>query len=46
MENGDVVMLDVGADLHNYAADVTRTIPVNGKFSPAQREIYEIVYNY
>lgn len=44
MENGDVVVLDVGADLHNYAADVTRTIPVNGKFSPAQREIYEIVY--
>ena len=44
MEDGDVVVLDVGADLHNYAADVTRTIPVNGKFSPAQREIYEIVY--
>jgi Xaa-Pro aminopeptidase len=44
MENGDVVVLDVGADLHNYAADVTRTIPVNGTFSPAQREIYDIVY--
>jgi len=44
MEDGDVVVLDIGADLHNYAADVTRTIPVNGKFSPAQREIYEIVY--
>jgi Xaa-Pro aminopeptidase len=44
MEDGDVVVLDVGADLHNYAADVTRTIPVNGKFSPAQREIYDIVH--
>lgn len=44
MQDGDVVVMDVGADLHNYAADVTRTIPVNGKFSPAQREIYEIVY--
>jgi Xaa-Pro aminopeptidase len=44
MQDGEVVVLDVGADLHYYAADVTRTIPVNGKFSPAQREIYEIVY--
>jgi Xaa-Pro aminopeptidase len=44
MQDGDVAVLDVGADLHYYAADVTRTIPVNGKFSPAQREIYEIVY--
>jgi Xaa-Pro aminopeptidase len=44
MQDGDVVVLDVGADLHCYAADVTRTIPVSGKFSPAQREIYEIVY--
>jgi len=44
MQDGDVVVMDVGADLQNYAADVTRTIPVNGKFSPAQREIYEIVY--
>ncbi len=43
MQDGDVVVMDVGADLQNYAADVTRTIPVNGKFSPAQREIYEIV---
>lgn len=44
MRDGDVAVLDVGADLHYYAADVTRTIPVNGKFSPAQREIYEIVF--
>lgn len=44
MQDGEVAVLDVGADLHCYAADVTRTIPVNGKFSPAQREIYEIVY--
>ncbi|MDZ7290092.1 MAG: aminopeptidase P N-terminal domain-containing protein [candidate division KSB1 bacterium] len=44
MLDGEVVVLDVGADFCNYAADITRTIPINGKFSPAQREIYDIVY--
>jgi Xaa-Pro aminopeptidase len=43
MQTGDVVVMDIGAEYHGYTADVTRTIPVNGKFSPAQREIYEIV---
>jgi len=43
MQSGDVVVMDIGAEYHGYTADVTRTIPVNGKFSPAQREIYEIV---
>jgi Xaa-Pro aminopeptidase len=43
MENGDVVVMDIGAQYHGYTADVTRTIPVNGKFSPQQKEIYEIV---
>ena len=43
MQDGDVVVMDIGAEYQGYSADVTRTIPVNGKFSPAQREIYEIV---
>jgi Xaa-Pro aminopeptidase len=43
MEDGDIVVLDVGAQFSGYAADITRTLPANGKFSPRQREIYEIV---
>ena len=43
MEAGDVVVVDVGAEYSGYTADVTRTFPVNGKFSPRQREIYQIV---
>jgi Xaa-Pro aminopeptidase len=43
IENGDIVVLDVGAQYAGYSADITRTIPANGKFSPRQREIYEIV---
>jgi Xaa-Pro aminopeptidase len=43
MKDGEVVVMDIGAEIQGYSADVTRTIPVNGKFSPAQREIYEIV---
>jgi Xaa-Pro aminopeptidase len=41
---GDVVVIDVGAEYHGYTADVTRTIPVSGRYSPEQRQIYEIVY--
>lgn len=41
--HGDLVLMDVGAEYGFYKADVTRTIPVNGKFSKKQREIYEIV---
>jgi Xaa-Pro aminopeptidase len=37
--------MDVGAEYEHYTADVTRTFPVNGKFSQAQAEIYQIVYN-
>ena len=40
---GDVVVLDVGAAYQGYAADVTRTLPVSGTFTPEQREIYRIV---
>jgi Xaa-Pro aminopeptidase len=44
IEDGDIVVLDVGAQYAGYSADITRTIPANGKFTPRQREIYEIVF--
>ncbi len=40
----DLVLMDLGAEYHGYTADVTRTIPANGKFSPEQKAIYDIVY--
>jgi Xaa-Pro aminopeptidase len=40
---GDLLLLDAGAEYEHYSADVTRTFPVSGKFSPAQAEIYNIV---
>lgn len=44
LKNGDLVLLDAGAELPSgYCGDVTRTWPVNGKFSPIQRDIYDIV---
>ncbi|MFQ5817716.1 MAG: aminopeptidase P N-terminal domain-containing protein, partial [Terriglobia bacterium] len=43
MQRGDVVVLDVGAECAGYTADITRTLPVSGKFTPRQREIYAIV---
>ena len=43
MEDGDNVVLDVGAQFSGYSSDITRTLPANGKFTPRQREIYEIV---
>ena len=44
LNSGDIIVMDCAAEYHNYAADVTRTIPINGHFSDAQREIYEIVF--
>ena len=38
-----LVLIDAGCELDGYAADITRTFPVNGRFSPAQRDCYEIV---
>jgi len=43
IEDGDIVVLDVAAQYAGYSADITRTIPANGKFTPRQREIYDIV---
>lgn len=40
---GDLVLIDAGGEFENYAADVTRTFPINGRFSPEQRLIYELV---
>lgn len=42
---GDLLLMDVGAEYDHYTADVTRTFPVSGKFSKAQAEIYQIVYD-
>ena len=43
IEDGDIVLMDVGGQYSGYASDITRTVPANGKFTPRQREIYEIV---
>jgi Xaa-Pro aminopeptidase len=43
VDSGEMVLMDVGAECSDYATDVTRTVPANGKFSPRQREIYDIV---
>ena len=43
IEDGDIVLMDVAAQYSGYSADITRTIPANGKFTARQREIYNIV---
>ena len=43
MDQGEVVVMDTAAECSGYASDVTRTIPVAGKFTPRQRELYEVV---
>ncbi len=40
---GDVILLDVGAEYANYASDMTRCVPVSGKFTPRQKEVYNAV---
>jgi Xaa-Pro aminopeptidase len=42
LKNGDLVLIDAGCELDYYAADITRTFPVNGKFSPEQKALYDI----
>ena len=41
--DGDLVVMDIGASYRGYTADITRTVPVNGRFTPDQRAIYDIV---
>ena len=43
LRDGDLVLIDAGCEFHGYAGDITRTFPVNGKFSEPQRAIYDIV---
>jgi len=43
LKDGDLVLIDAGCEYDYYASDITRTFPVSGRFSPAQRELYELV---
>lgn len=43
LKDGDLVLIDAGAELDHYAADITRTFPVNGQFSSEQKALYELV---
>jgi Xaa-Pro aminopeptidase len=48
-EEGDLLLLDIGAEYANYASDLSRTVPVNGRFSPRQKQVYDAcarVYEY
>ena len=44
-KDGDMLLLDVGACYANYNADMTRTIPVNGRFTKRQKQVYEAVHD-
>nr|VFK20406.1 MAG: aminopeptidase P Metallo peptidase. MEROPS family M24B [Candidatus Kentron sp. LFY] len=43
IEDGELLLIDAGAEYQNYAADITRTFPANGRFTAAQRDIYQLV---
>lgn len=43
MKDGDLMLIDAGCELDNYASDITRTFPVNGRFNAAQQAVYEVV---
>ena len=43
LKDDTLVLIDAGCELEGYAADITRTFPVNGRFTPAQKDVYEIV---
>ncbi|MCP4457635.1 MAG: M24 family metallopeptidase [Cytophagales bacterium] len=44
IESDEMILMDLGAEYHGYTADVTRTIPIDGKFSPEEKAIYDLVY--
>lgn len=43
LKDGDLILIDAGAEVEGYASDITRTFPVNGKYTAAQREVYDVV---
>src|ERR1043165_5231399 len=43
LQDGDLLLLDAGCEYKGYASDITRTFPINGKFSEAQRDVYDLV---
>lgn len=43
LTNTELILMDLGAEYHGYTADITRTIPVSGKFSPEQKQVYDLV---
>jgi Xaa-Pro aminopeptidase len=43
LKDGELLLIDAGCELNGYASDITRTFPVNGKFSAAQKDLYELV---
>jgi Xaa-Pro aminopeptidase len=43
LRDGELLLIDAGCELDGYASDITRTFPVGGRFSPGQREVYEVV---
>ncbi len=43
LKDGDLILIDAGAEYEGYASDITRTFPVNGKYTKAQREVYDVV---
>jgi Xaa-Pro aminopeptidase len=45
LKDGQLLLIDAGCELHGYASDITRTFPINGKYTQAQKEVYSIVLN-
>lgn len=43
LKDGDLILIDAGAEYKGYASDITRTFPINGRFTKAQREVYDVV---
>lgn len=45
LRSGDLVLFDGGCEYQGYCSDVTRTWPIDGRFSPAQRDVYQVVHS-